>query len=623
MADVINQSTNLKRGFQTASLPSDAPFAAFQTSYNRSSTDPIQAPAVSRMQLLRFSFSSIDKAIPTLLVLVFTCLAPRMAWSQNNFIAQVSAQNLDALKTYITQEKGEVSNVIDLDTSHLVCFHGDQGLKARVRRFEGVSLVSEDPEVQWIDPAKTILLGISEAELPAEESEQDLSSLQWGLDAISAPKAWKKSKGKGVRIAVIDNGIDPDHIDIAPNLNQALSKSFVPTEGWEAPATFGFNHGTHVAGVIAAADNGIGTTGVAPEAELIALKVASHKTGSGDFSWLLDALVYAANQDVDIANVSLGKLYHKVGPIGIRAAEMKAMIEVVGAYAQAKGTTLIAPAGDEKKNLDTCCFYLPASAESFIAVSATAPVGWAFDKEVNPEKPTSYSNFGANTIEFAAPGGDIAYPGRDYCVKSGMNRPCWTFDLVFSTVANGWGWAAGSSVSAAFLTGVTALIESKEEYETNPDLMKHLLVDHALERGKDPGQDMFYGRGIVNAFLEERTLAHNHSTTAIIDGILIETKEAHIAPQTSELYQNYPNPFNPQTTINFHISEPARVQVSVYDLTGTEIATLVDQELDIGCYNTSWNGRDASGRTMNSGVYMYKIDAENFVDAKVMTFANN
>ena len=560
--------------------------------------------------------------VHVLLALVFCCLGTRVAWSQNNFIAQVSDPQLKDLKSYIIAEKGEVSNEISLGNTHLVCFHGDQGLKARVRRFAGVSLVSDDPEVQWIDPAKTILLGLSEAELPAEKAAQDLSSLQWGLDAINAQKAWKKSTGKGVRIALIDNGIDSDHVDIAPNLNTALSKSFVPKENWDVQQEFGFNHGTHIAGVIAAANNGLGTTGVAPEAELIALKVASHKTGSGDFSWLLDALVYAANQDVHVANVGLGKLYHKDGPTGIRAAEMKAMLEVVGNYAQGKGVTLIAPAGDEQKNLDTCCLHLPASASPFLAVSATAPVGWAFDAEVNPEKPTSYSNYGANVIEFAAPGGDIAYPGRDYCVKAGMNRPCWTFDLVFSTVANGWGWAAGSSVSAAFLTGVAALIHSKEKYMT-PELMKHLLIDHALERGKDPGQDMFYGHGITNAFLDDLTLAHDHATVQILDGILIETKEAHLAPQSSELYQNYPNPFNPQTTINFHISEPARVQVSVYDLNGREIATLVDQDLEIGCYNTLWNGRDETGRTMDSGVYMYKIDAENFVDAKVMTFANN
>lgn len=543
------------------------------------------------------------------------------AQAQNNFIAQVTLDQTEALKQYVVHENGQVNHTIDLEHSSLVGFHGDQGLKARVRRFAGVQMVSDNPEVQWIDPAKTILLGVSEDELTSLE-EHDLSELQWGLDAVHARKAWKESKGKGVRIAIIDNGIDADHQDITANLNQSLSKSFVPNETWQVDQDFGFNHGTHIAGIVAAADNEVGTTGIAPEAELIALKVASEKTGSGDFSWLLEALAYAAQNEVDIANVGLGVLYALEGTIGQRAVEMKQMLEVVASYANEKGVTLIAPAGDDGRDMDGCCLYLPASAEPFLSVSATAPVGWAFDAGVNAEKSSSYTNYGNNAIDFAAPGGDILYPGRDYCVKAGMNRPCWTFDLVFSSVSNGWGWASGSSISTAYLTGVAALILSKEK-KASPALVKQLLIGHARPRGKKPGNDNRYGFGFANAFMMGEAIKHDHTTISIVDGMLEDTKEAHQAPQTFELYQNYPNPFTPKTTINFHISEPARVQVEVYDLTGSMVATLVDQELDKGCYNTSWNGRDTAGRTMDSGVYMYKIDAGSFVDTKVMTFANN
>lgn len=560
--------------------------------------------------------------------LLLLCLTySTSALGQNNFIAQVTDQKLEAFKQYMSTENGDISQIINLDASHLVGFHGDQGLKAKVRRFEGVLLVSDNPEVQWIDPSKTILLGVSESDLGttenAAEGTKNLAGLQWGMHTIQVEEAWKQSKGKGVRIAIIDNGIDADHQDLKANVNTALSKSFVPTEDWEVQQDFGFNHGTHIAGIIAANDDQQGTHGIAPEAELLALKVASEKTGSGDFSWLLEAIVYAADQQVDIANVGLGRLFTKEGPQGMRAQEMKQMIEVTASYANKKGVTLIAPAGDDNKNIDDCCLYFPAHAEPFLTVSATAPVGWAFDPDVNPEKPTSYSNFGVSTVDFAAPGGDILYPGRDYCVKAGMNRPCWAFDLVFSTIANGWGWASGSSMSTAFLTGVAALVHSKEEEEVTPELMKLLLIGHARQRGNDPGNDEFYGFGITNAFAENHEIAHEHTTIEIIDGMLRDTKSEHVSPRSFELYQNYPNPFNPQTTINFHIPQAARVQVSVFDLMGSQVATLVDQELDTGCYNTSWNGRDEDGRTLTSGVYMYKIDAESFVDAKVMTFANN
>ena len=58
-------------------------------------------------------------------------------------------------------------------------------------------------------------------------------------------------------------------------------------------------------------------------------------------------------------------------------------------------------------------------------------------------------------------------------------------------------------------------------------------------------------------------------------------------------------------------------------MTGRELATLVNQELSAGCYDTFWNGRNEDGQTVSSGVYMYKLDAGSFVDAKVMTFSNN
>src|SRR5437868_366562 len=83
-----------------------------------------------------------------------------------------------------------------------------------------------------------------------------------------------------VRVAVLDSGVASTHLDIAPNLNTALCTSFVPGEPYNYTGT-GFNHGTHTAGTIAAAANGVGTVGVAPKAELVAVKVLSADSGSG------------------------------------------------------------------------------------------------------------------------------------------------------------------------------------------------------------------------------------------------------------------------------------------------------------------------------------------------------
>jgi subtilisin family serine protease len=138
--------------------------------------------------------------------------------------------------------------------------------------------------------------------------------LQWGHTAVDAVGAWNKGqRGAGVRVAVLDSGIDADHPDLASKVNQALSVSFVPGENWNPLPGFYFNLGTHVAGTIAAADNGLGVIGVAPEAELIAVKVLSEFSGSGSFDWLITGIIYAADIDADVINMSLGAVLEKSG----------------------------------------------------------------------------------------------------------------------------------------------------------------------------------------------------------------------------------------------------------------------------------------------------------------------
>lgn len=96
---------------------------------------------------------------------------------------------------------------------------------------------------------------------------------QWNMLAIEAPTAWAAGyTGAGVRVAVLDGGINSNHEEIAPNLDVGASASFVPGTNFDDDIGL-FRHATHVAGIVAAADNGLGVIGVAPEATLIAVKV--------------------------------------------------------------------------------------------------------------------------------------------------------------------------------------------------------------------------------------------------------------------------------------------------------------------------------------------------------------
>ena len=89
-------------------------------------------------------------------------------------------------------------------------------------------------------------------------------------------------------------------------------------------------------------------------------------------------------------------------------------------------------------------------------------------------------------------------------------------------------------------------------------------------------------------------------------------------PETFSLGQNYPNPFNPNTQINFEIPVRSRVTLTVYNLLGQKVATLVDKEMPAGRYIADWNSASDGGTIVASGVYIYKLEAGDFIETKKM-----
>lgn len=90
------------------------------------------------------------------------------------------------------------------------------------------------------------------------------------------------------------------------------------------------------------------------------------------------------------------------------------------------------------------------------------------------------------------------------------------------------------------------------------------------------------------------------------------------APASAELYANYPNPFNPSTNIGFRISDFGWVDLSVFDITGRKVITLVEKERSPGEYEVQWNGRDEFGKEVSSGVYIYRLSAGKFAQSRKM-----
>lgn len=91
-------------------------------------------------------------------------------------------------------------------------------------------------------------------------------------------------------------------------------------------------------------------------------------------------------------------------------------------------------------------------------------------------------------------------------------------------------------------------------------------------------------------------------------------------PDKFDLVQNYPNPFNPATNIRYAVHDRSKVRLTVYNLLGQEIRTLVNDFQSPGYKQISWNGKDSRGNAVSSGLYLYRLQAGDFVQTKKMVF---
>lgn len=365
--------------------------------------------------------------------------------------------------------------------------------------------VTEDIMVQWQKPTQTVEL----EELAVTPGNETFWAAQWAPTAVNAQGAWSAGyTGAGVRVAILDGGIHSSHIDLAPNLDVARSKSMVP--GFNFNQDVGtFWHGTHVAGIVAAADNNIGTIGIAPGAKLIGVKVLHN--GSGSFGWIIAGILYASDPiadggaGADIINMSLGATFPKAGGAGPLIGALAKAVN----YAASKGVLVVSAAGNNGLDLgqSSSVTSVPAESGSGLAVSSTGPLGYALGA-TNFRRPASYSNYGEGTVSVAGPGGDFMLPGNAVCSmprfpSGSIVSFCWVFDMVMSTTRGSgasistYGWAAGTSMAAPAVSAVAALAK-----QAHPTLslggLKAKIKNSADDEGKK-GNDEFYGHGFVNA----------------------------------------------------------------------------------------------------------------------------
>ncbi|WP_210367851.1 S8 family peptidase [Bacillus sp. REN3] len=273
-----------------------------------------------------------------------------------------------------------------------------------------------------------------------------------GVELIQAPEIWSETKGKGMKVAVLDTGCDTAHPDLQDRI--IGGKNFTDDDGGNPDRFHDYNgHGTHVCGTIAAQENDTGVIGVAPEADLLIVKVLN-KAGSGQYEWIINGIHYAIEQKADIISMSLG------GPADV--PELHDAIKT----AVENNILVVCAAGNEGDGDDSTNEYAyPGAYNEVISVGA-----------INLERGSSDFTNSNNEVDVVAPG-----------------------EKILSTYLNGkYATLSGTSMSAPHVSGALALIKdySVRQFErslSEPELYAQ-LIKRTIPLGNSPKLE---GNGLV------------------------------------------------------------------------------------------------------------------------------
>ncbi|WP_036667073.1 S8 family serine peptidase [Paenibacillus sp. UNC217MF] len=301
--------------------------------------------------------------------------------------------------------------------------------------------LQNNPNISFIEPDSMIEVASTSVITKDHESYKfmpaDTEITPWGVYSIGADLAQNNNlMGKGIKIGVIDTGISPHNdLDIVDGVSFVEGSSYIDDNG----------HGTHVSGTIAAKKNGAGVIGVAPEAELYAIKVLN-SSGRGSYSQVIQGIEWAIEHDMNIINMSFGGMEYS-----------KALHEAVQ-KAVDKGIIVVASAGNHGAGTETELY--PALFPEVISVGAVTKA----------HKKANYSSVGSQ-INLVAPGSDI-----------------------LSTTKDGdYGVMSGTSMAAPHVTGALADIWAMDR-QLSAEEVKQLAYDHATPLGEKHE----YGVGLLN-----------------------------------------------------------------------------------------------------------------------------
>ena len=327
-----------------------------------------------------------------------------------------------------------------------------------------------------------VALSVAPASAAVVNDPAFTQGLQWGLERIDAPPAWEKGTGKGVTIAIVDSGAELRHEDLRDQIVGQVSCVGAAGDPGDCSgsAQDDNGHGTHVAGVAAAAtNNGRGVAGVAPDADLLIVRALEHDcslgpcTASGTSSDVSAGIRWAVDEGADVINLSLGG-----GEVqSTRGCSFCDAIE----YAWSKGAIAVVAAGNDTD--------LPSGFSNEHAVVVTATT--------REDTKASYSNTSSGIVRsarwpVAAPGGEAESDPAD-CGTGGTPKGVVSTYWVAGQ-SDQYACLAGTSMAAPHVSGALAVLLSTGRSPQS-------AIDQLLATAKDlgpPGRDDTFGYGRID-----------------------------------------------------------------------------------------------------------------------------
>jgi subtilisin family serine protease len=339
--------------------------------------------------------------------------------------------------------RAEDPDHVDLPDNAWIVTQADDGRLQVVTGDAAEAVVERDaagapgPEVLTVD---------TDEPMHALGANDPLRSQQWALNRVAFEGAWNVTRGTGVKVAVIDSGVNGSHEDLAGSVLPGIDYINTGGDGRIDPN----GHGTHVAGVIAAhANNARGITGAAPGVKILPVRVLD-ANGGGVASNVAKGIIWAADHGARVINLSLG---------GGQAPGIQEAIK----YANTKGSVVLAAGGNNGQNGNDPMY--PAAYPEAIAVAGVD------------------SNLGHMTIGNTGGYLDVSAPGVGIVSTWGSSNTAYAS-------------ATGTSMATPYAAAAAALIIAANP-KASVDRVTHLLESSATDLGA-PGDDPVFGHGLIN-----------------------------------------------------------------------------------------------------------------------------